>query len=259
MGLVVSDSIRSTAHSPIPRVAPLLKSWMDADAFAPRACGAAAAAYAELVEPVAKGVLALAQADGRRVLDITSMSSKIRSRTAGVLGADIRNARAKFLVVNSPTPEGHGMWDMGAAAWASGGKFGLTSLTLEVGRDRVAFQAELTLALSVWSKSAEPQRLEEFALLHFATTGHSESRRVRGVVSGEGFEASINPELALMHALGIRATEGFRLETIGDNEGIDRCLGFPYAEEVLLGKLLLLSDHLVSRAHAIERSRAAGE
>jgi hypothetical protein len=226
---------------PISRAAAQLENLLAADAFQPRLHEAPfrGALYAELVKPVAQSLFSLAVAGGRDcVMDLDNTPPKIYEVTHINCGE-----RAKVYMPNQFSLQVVNPLVSPGNVWGPGGKFGLYGIILEVGSDRSGPQAELTLILSTWTDKPETEKPQEVALIGFNTRGLVRASCLRGAIHGQGFNAPVERDMAVRYMLGLEPCEGFVCDGVGGGS-IDDRLGFPFAEEVLIGKMSLLNEYL---------------
>lgn len=231
----------------VPPIALLLEGWFGVNGFGLRASsGHKNSKYAELVEPIAMGMLQLALAagcHGTYVRDITELEGVLPSATSPSCGL-----RSKFLVLSEELRcDLSPVWFEGA--WAPSG-FGLHAVILEVGSDQAGQFATLSLVLPIWTATPEmAHRKHEFALISFNTRGHVQGARVHVFVNGmEKVALPLDHALKTLLGLTPRPRVGYKSFAYDD---ITECLGFPYAEEALLGKLPLLNRFFMACANRI--------
>lgn len=233
---------------PISRAAARLEGLLAAGAFQPQLDGSprSKAVYAELVEPVAKGLFALAVAGGQdAVQDLTDTPTRLSEATHVNWGS-----REKLFAPNEFPLSAVNLWATPGSVWGPGGQFDLSAIMLEVGHDRDGLVAELTLALPSWTTSPDPAQGNWFALIGFNTRGHVREESIQGYIEGNGYAALVERRQALKYLLGLDTPDAFRHKACGGS-GVTSALGFPFAEETLVAKMPLLKEYLVGCAKSL--------
>lgn len=232
-------------NGPISHAAARLEAYLASDIFRPQLDDSprSKVEHASLIRPIAEGLFALAVAGGTTyVSDIADKPSEIYGATSVHCGD-----RAKFFMPNTLPFSVVNAWASPGNVWGPSGMFELSAIILEVGSNRYGPLAELTLALPTWNTSADPENAHEFALIKFDTRGHAREEKIEAYVEGAGFRATVEPAEGLKYLLGIEPPVGLH-HSSSSGAGISSCLGFPFAEEVLLSKMSSLKDYLVACA-----------
>ena len=236
-GWIAPEINRSISHA-----TSRLETMVKSDILRPRLDSVShpGAVYAELVEPVAQWLFSLAFAGGADcMVDLTDTPSKIYEVTSPNCGP-----RWKVFMPNQFSLQTVNPLVSPGNIWGPGGKFGLYGIILEAGQDSRGPQAELTFMLSAWTSKPESSEPYEITLVGFNTRGFPRASRLRGSIQGPGHESRpVEREMAVRYMLGLEPCDGFAAKGVGGGSVDDR-LGFPFAEETLLGKMPLLIDYL---------------
>lgn len=243
-----------------------LEHLIESGAFAPQATVEEryAATFADCVEPIAHGIVALAKAKDDSLVDITECPLDIY----GSISPE-RGLRSKFIVFNSAIPAGGGMQLPGGSTFSVTGELGFRAAILETGYAFGGSKTELSLVLPAWGTGVSTVGLEatpgvgwamgryapkagDIVIVKFDTTGHAEGDRYRPYTRTEdGVAVFTDADVFLKHLLGMDLIKGQDVTSKKFSGTLNPAIGFPGAEKYLAEKLPELGAYFVALAEKL--------
>lgn len=206
--------------------------------------------YSAIIEPVARGILALAKAKPELLTDITHCEIR------GYQAIDERyGPRYKFVVFNMQAPGCGCSQPKGSSVFGPYGHLGIKAVILETGYGYDGPQTNVQFVIPAWGSARRPPQKGEFVIAKIETTGSSDGCRYTPcVMTEEGDKEIDDVEASLKHVLGMAPIENFG--AMMEYSGIDQVVGFPGAEEYLAAKLPDLGDYFVALAEKLSKTHA---
>lgn len=203
--------------------------------------------YASCVEPIARGIVALAKAKDDSLIDITACTTHAYTRINSKNGP-----RSKFIAFNTQAPGCGCMQPTGSYTFGPYGELGLQAVILETGYGYDGLKTELSLALPAWGRGQRVPKPGDFVIAKLDTTGYSGGDKYSPYVyTDEGIaEHFADANAFLRHMLGMESIEG-QVSAMQTSSGIDQVIGFPGAEDYLAAKLPGLGDYFVALAEKL--------
>ena len=202
-------------------------------------------ALAAAIEPIVKGIIALAKVWPESLVDITDCKSYLHSRIN-----DKHGFRRRFVAFNAEAPGCGCEQPKGSFVFGPYGELGLIAVIFEVGRTYRGPLAELKLVLPAWGKAQSAPQKGEIVLAGFDTTGHDSGDKLSPYVLKDGQpEPFTDTDTFLKHLLGMVSVDG--ISTRGISSGIDFVIGFPGATTYLVAELPKLGDYFAALAEKL--------
>jgi len=204
-------------------------------------------AYASCIEPIVRGIVALAKAKDGSLVDITACTTRVYT------SIDAQNGpRSKFIAFNTEAPGCGCMQPAGSDTFGPYGDLGLRAVILETGYGYDSFKAELSLVLPAWGTGLSAPKHGDFIIAKLDTTGYSVGDRYSPyVTTDEGVtEEFTDTAVYLKHLLGMKLI-GRRVGAFQTGSSINQVIGFPGAEDYLAAKLPDLGNYFVALAEKL--------
>jgi len=205
--------------------------------------------YASCVEPIARGIVALAKAKDDSLVDITACTTHVYTRINGENGP-----RSKFIVFNTQAPGCGCMQPTGSYTFGPYGELGLRAVILETGYGYSGLKTELSLVLPAWGTGRRAPKPGDFVIAKLDTTGRSSGDQYSPYVyTDEGATDFTDADAFLRHLLGMKSIEG-QVDAMQIGSSIGQVIGFPGAEDYLAAKLPELGDYFTALAEKLSSS-----
>ncbi|HYG84424.1 MAG TPA: hypothetical protein VD907_06135 [Verrucomicrobiae bacterium] len=204
--------------------------------------------YASCVEPVARGIVALAKAKDDSLVDITACTTHVDTRINGENGP-----RSKFIVFNTQAPGYGSMQPTGSYTFGPSGELGLRAVILETGYGYDGWpKAELGLVLPAWGTGQRAPKPGDLVIAKLDTIGYSRGAHYNAYVYTDQGTAEdfTDADAFLRHLLGMKSIEG-KVGVMQAGISIGQAMGFPGAEDYLAAKLPELGNYFTALAEKL--------
>ena len=204
--------------------------------------------YSSCIEPIVRGIVALAKAKDDSLVDITACTTRMYTSINAQNGP-----RSKFIVFNTEAPEYNCVQSAGSDIFGPYGELGLRAVILETGyKYDNRLLAELSLVLPAWGTGLGAPGHGDFVVAKLDTTGYSVGDRYRPYVyTDEGATEEFTDSAAfLKHLLGMKLINQ-QVSYSVTGSSINQVIGFPGAEDYLAAKLPDLGKYFVALAEKL--------
>jgi len=205
---------------------------------------------ASSIEPVVRGIIALARVTPGSLVDITNNAPPMYTQID-----DRHGFRRRFVAFNTQVPGCGCMQPEGSYTFGPYGELGLKAVIFEVGRTYEGPKAELTLALPAWGTTPSRLREGEMVLAGIDTDGYNHgSRYTPDIRRGDHYVPFTDSDAFLNHLVGTEPLGG--VNAMVTSSGISQVIGFPGAESYLAAQLPRLGDYFVALAEKLSAPHA---
>jgi len=205
--------------------------------------------FSSSIESVARGIVALANAQGKSLVDITDCTTNVYTAISDQCGP-----RSKFIVMNSSAPGCGCMQPKGSYTWGPYGEIGLRAVILETGYTHEGPTSTMTLVLPAWATNEQTIGAGTVFFAKIEANGYSQGDRFKLSIQADGKDEEVtDADRCLRYLLGMARPNG-KAWTSSLTSSIDQSIGFPGAENYLAAKLTELGDYFAALAEKLSSS-----